>query len=291
MSGLRLGYLGFNVSDRDAWRRYAINTLGLMAGDATQDTDFYRMDSRAWRIATHEGQQDDIAYAGFEASSEKALSEVKERLRALGVEVISESAALARKRGVLGLLSCHDPAGVRVEIYYGATERYEAQFVSSAGVSKFVTEEQGLGHIVLCVDDLSAAIAFYTDGLGLGLADIIDWKLPQGDVALHFFNCNRRHHTLAIAPLASPKRLHHFMVEVGSLDDVGRTIDRMQNDTAIVITFGRHTNDHMYSFYGATPSGFAVECGWGPRCVDSDWSMVRYDSISMWGHKFVPPTT
>lgn len=291
MSVHRLGYLGFNVSDRDAWRNYATGTLGLMAADATQDADFYRIDSRAWRIAVHAGAEDDIAYAGFEVPNEKSLGDVKERLRSIGVEVVSEPDILAKKRRVLGLLSCKDPSGVRVEIYYGATEQYEKQFVSPAGVSKFVTEEQGLGHFVLCVTDLNAAMQFYTQGLGLELSDIIDWKLPQQDVKLHFFHCNRRHHTIAIAPLASPKHLHHFMLEMGSLDDVGRALDRMQSNSAIAITFGRHTNDHMYSFYGATPSGFAVECGWGPRDVNSDWSMVRYDSISMWGHKFVPPTT
>ena len=106
---------------------------------------------------------------------------------------------------------------------------------------------------------------------------------------LHFFNCNRRHHTLALLPAPSPKRLHHFMVESASLDDVGRAIDRMERDSRILITFGRHTNDHMYSFYGITPSGFAVEFGCTPRDVDRSWSVVRYDSISMWGHKFIPP--
>lgn len=47
------------------------------------------------------------------------------------------------------------------------------------------------------------------------------------------------------------------------------------------------TNDHMLSFYGATPSGFAVEYGWGARQVEPGWSVVRYDKISIWGHKFV----
>ena len=35
------------------------------------------------------------------------------------------------------------------------------------------------------------------------------------------------------------------------------------------MTLGRHTNDHVTSFYSRSPSGFMVEYGWGGRCVDA----------------------
>jgi hypothetical protein len=63
------------------------------------------------------------------------------------------------------------------------------------------------------------------------------------------------------------KALHHFMVEVGSLDDVGQGYDLAQIDESrIAFTLGRRTNDDMTSFCVNTPSGFFIEYGRGrPR--------------------------
>jgi hypothetical protein len=42
----------------------------------------------------------------------------------------------------------------------------------------------------------------------------------------------------------------------------------------------------MISFYGATPSGFLVEFGWGGVKVDqSNWQVRSYDKFSEWGHR------
>lgn len=286
----RLGYLGFNVTDLSAWRSYATDTLGLMEASATPDKVLFRGDSRTWRIAVHQSDSDDIAYAGFEVANEVALNDAIAHLRSAGIKVTVDTEDLAKDRGVMGLAYCFDPSGVQIEIYYGASELFEKAFVSPAGVSGFEIGDQGLGHYVLSVADLDESLDFYVNGLGFELSDVIDWNLrPDVTVQVQFFHCNRRHHTLALVNMPASKKLHHFMLQVSALDDVGRAYDRVDAANAVVMTFGRHTNDHMYSFYGATPSGFAVEYGWGAREVDSDWSVVRYDKISMWGHKFVQP--
>jgi biphenyl-2,3-diol 1,2-dioxygenase/3-methylcatechol 2,3-dioxygenase len=290
MSIQRLGYLGFESSNLDAWRRFAAEKIGIMECAVSSDQVRFRVDSRAWRIAVHSGETDDLAYAGYEVDSEEALAAVKKRLDAHGIAVVDEDQTVAQSRGVLGLISCKDPWDNRIEIYYGATEVFERPFCSPSGVSGFITEEQGLGHYVLNVPDVDAAIQFYIKALGFHLSDIIDWQIAEGmTVQAYFLHCNTRHHTLAFGKLPLEKRIHHFMLETGTLDDVGLAYDRFEADHAIVSTLGRHSNDHMLSFYGATPSGFAVEYGWGARKVEQDWSVVRYDSISVWGHKFVAP--
>jgi biphenyl-2,3-diol 1,2-dioxygenase len=110
---------------------------------------------------------------------------------------------------------------------------------------------------------------------------------PDVTVPAYFLHCNERHHTLAIAAFPLPKRIHHFMLEVSSLNDVGFAFDRVDADGLITSTLGCHTNDHMVSFYAATPSGVEVEYGWGARTVDRSWVVARHDSPSMWGHKSV----
>lgn len=262
--------------------------LGAMEAAGNEHSARFRTDSRNWRLSVEKGPSDDIAFAGFEVDSEEALFAISKRLESHGVKVTAESNELAADRGVLGLISCQDPMDARVEIFFGATELFEKPFVSPTGVGSFLTGDQGLGHYVMAVPDIDAAMEFYVHGLGMHLSDIIDWHLREGLTAkLHFLHCNGRHHTLAIVALPETKRIHHFMLETESMDDVGFAYDKFDADQSVVMTLGRHTNDHMLSFYGATPSGFAVEYGWGARQVEPGWSVVRYDRISMWGHKFV----
>ena len=80
--------------------------------------------------------------------------------------------------------------------------------------------------------------------------------------------------------------IHHLMVELYMLDDVGQAYDlASREDGRIAATLGRHTNDFMTSFYSRTPSGFLVEYGWGGRSIDPDsWKAVEMtDGPSLWG--------
>ncbi len=292
MSVRSLGYMGFAVQDMAAWRSFMTSRLGLQeAGEAGGEMR-YRMDSRAWRIAVEPGDADDLAYAGYEVADAAEMVQMAERLQRAGVKVQTGDEALARRRGVLGLISFTDPFGLPLEIYYGPSEVFDQPFSSPAGVSGFRTGEQGLGHFVRCVPDPQKALAFYTEALGFRLSDVIDIKAgPQMVVPAYFLHCNGRHHTIALAPFPLPRRIHHFMIEANNLDDVGLAYDRIAADDRITMTFGRHSNDHMVSFYAVTPSGFDVEFGWGARSVEADWTVVRHDAISVWGHKPVRQST
>ena len=78
-----------------------------------------------------------------------------------------------------------------------------------------------------------------------------------------------------------------LVLQMKSLDDVGATYYLCQDQgIPIARSLGRHTNDHMVSFYLQTPSGFDVEYGWGARVVDdSTWQVQFHTSGSMWGHR------
>lgn len=284
-----LGYLGFEVSDLPAWRKFATDFLGLMnVADSTDELKL-RLDSRDFRIAVQKGPADDLAFAGFEVANAKAMGAVLASLKAIDVNATLDP-ALAKKRGVTGLATCVDPSGLVVEIYHGVAEAFDAPMVSPAGVQGFVTGEQGLGHIVLYAADIQKTLQFYMQGLEFALSDHIDMKLgPEMTIELTFLHCNSRHHTLAIAPLPVPKRMNHFMLQVENLEDVGFAYDRAEKlGFKIASTLGRHTNDHMLSFYTHTPSGFEVEFGWGARSIGPGWITARHKSGSTWGHKRLP---
>jgi catechol 2,3-dioxygenase-like lactoylglutathione lyase family enzyme len=115
----------------------------------------------------------------------------------------------------------------------------------------------GMGHVVLHVEDVEPQLAFYRDLLGFKVSDfgLTPYKL-------YFFYVNGRHHSFAMVG-SGRRSIHHFMVEVGCLDDVGQGYDLAQLDEGLVgYTLGRHTDDHMTSFYINTPSRFFIEYGW-----------------------------
>lgn len=290
MHNISLGYIGLSVSDLKAWKTYAEDFLGVMeAGNSPAGVPRLRTDDYAWRIALEPGEKEDIAYVGFEVAGPDEFAEVKAKLASAGIEAEAASAALLAERGVVALFRCNDPDGLPVEIFYGPTLVTHQPFVSPRGV-QFVTGEQGLGHIVLTTTDLAATRRFYLELLGFRQSDTIRMQIaPQFALDLEFYFGNPRHHTIAIAPVPAPmpKRMHHMMLQVATLDQVGHALDRAETASVrLTQTLGRHSNDKMVSFYAATPSGFEVEYGFGAIEVDDQtWRFARHDKISSWGHK------
>ncbi|NIS34479.1 MAG: hypothetical protein GWO04_33045 [Actinobacteria bacterium] len=134
---------------------------------------------------------------------------------------------------------------------------------------------------------MEASLRFYRDGLGLRPSDFIDLDMGDGTpTSVAFLHAGPRHHSLALVPISAPRRLHHFMLEVRSPDDVGSTYDVCRDrGVPIAMELGKHTNDGMFSFYMESPSGFQVELGSGGVLVDdATWQVRRYDSASVWGH-------
>jgi catechol 2,3-dioxygenase-like lactoylglutathione lyase family enzyme len=139
-----------------------------------------------------------------------------------------------------------------------------------------------MGHAVLNVVDVEPLLPFYRDLLGFGVSDY-----GHTPYKLYFFHLNARHHSFAMVG-SGRAGLHHFMVELCSLDDVGQGLDlaTLEPDR-LAYTLGRHTNDHVTSFYAHSPSGFFVEYGWNGLLIDpATWQPHEtFDGPSLWGHE------
>ena len=287
----QLGYLGLGVSDLNAWEDYATQVLGLeVSAGADDGALFLRMDEYHHRFVVHPHGNDDVAYIGWEVADAHALEAIAAQLQAAGAPVMHGTANQARARRVADLIIVQDPNGIALEIFYGPLVQYDTPFAPPRAITGFVTGEQGLGHIVLAVDDLESSLHFYRDVLGMRISDFIVREMQPGALQrMAFFHCNPRHHSLAFLAVQRPKRLLHFMLQTQSLNDVGATYDLCQ-DQGVPLTrgLGRHTNDHMVSFYMQTPSGFEVEYGWGARVVDdATWRVQQHTQGSIWGHRSV----
>ena len=292
MSGIsRLGYLGFEVSDLEAWERFAVEGLGLVVADRHADGSLaLRMDEQAQRIVLHPGARDDLAYAGFEVADEATLRELVQKLFAAGLAVDEGKPDTAAARRVEHLFQLEDPNGVPIELFCGPA-RSEHPFRSEHVPSGFITGDEGIGHILVVAQDVDATERFDRELLGMRLSDRIEAELAPG-VAVHatFLHSNPRHHTVAFGALPLPGRIHHFMLEVSAMEDVGLAYDRCRDaGFSIANELGQHPNDRMFSFYAKTPSGFDVEIGCDGRKVDdATWEVQSYDRLSTWGHR--PPT-
>jgi 2,3-dihydroxybiphenyl 1,2-dioxygenase len=278
---IALGYIGIRSSRLDDWSSYATRLLGMQPVDRAGAVRTFRMDNRKQRLVVTRDEGDGLGFLGWEVADGAALDAMAARLDAHGVKVQHATRALAEERSVTDLIVFNDPAGNRLEVFHGS-EVASDPFRPGRPISGFRTGPLGMGHAVLNVEDTEPLLLFYCDLLGFGVSD---YALKP--YKLYFFHINGRHHSFAM--VGSGKRgLHHFMVELCSLDDVGQGYDLAQLENGrVAYTLGRHTNDYITSFYSHSPSGFFVEYGWGGRVIDPDtWQAHEtHDGPSLWGHE------
>jgi 2,3-dihydroxybiphenyl 1,2-dioxygenase len=278
-----LGYAGFGSAALEDWRQFGTGLVGLQAIERSPSLLAFRMDDRKQRIVIDRALPEGSRFFGWEVADAAALNALAVRLEQAEVEVTAEPQTLADARRVQALISFTDPAGNRLEAFFGA-ETDDAPFRPGRSISGFRTGPLGLGHAVLTVENIDAVMPFYVDLLGFGLSDYM-----QKPFRAYFFHINARHHSLALIETGR-NGMHHLMVELFSLDDVGQSYDvALTQHDRVSVTLGRHTNDLMTSFYAKTPSSFMVECGWGGREIDpSTWHPVELqDGPSLWGHERV----
>jgi 2,3-dihydroxybiphenyl 1,2-dioxygenase len=282
-----LGYVGFGSSALDDWRQFGTGLVGLQAVERSPSLLAFRMDDRKQRIVVDRSLPEGERFFGWELADAAALDALAATLEAAAVGVTSEPTTLADNRRVKRLISFRDPAGNRLEAFYGA-EIDDTPFQPGRSISGFRTGPLGLGHAVLTVENIDTVMRFYVDVLGFGLSDYM-----QKPFRAYFFHVNARHHSLALIETGH-NGVHHLMVELFSLDDVGQCYDiALSQKDRVNVTLGRHTNDFMTSFYARTPSSFMVECGWGGREIEpKTWQPVEmHDGPSLWGHErvWLPP--
>jgi 2,3-dihydroxybiphenyl 1,2-dioxygenase len=292
---IELAYLQVEVADPTALGSFLTDVVGLAPGTPTADGDAtWSNDDAAQRLVVSRGSRDDLVALGVEATDDAAFDATVARLTAAGFAPTEADADLHRARRVERLVTVAAPWGSTVEVALGL-ERTPAPAPTPLVPGGFLTAGQGFGHAVVATTAFDEAVRFATDGLGMVRSDWLETEVAEGIVLeVRFFHCNARHHSLALAraPFDLPQVLHHVMVETNERDDVGRAYDRaVAAGLPLPNGLGRHDNDHMFSFYVASPAGFQVEVGHGARQITEPWTDDRrYDRISAWGHHPVAPS-
>ena len=288
-----MGYIRVASTDLDQWKTFAGKVLGLAEGRGPDPEHlYYRIDQVSARLVVFGSDVDRLEATGWELADHQAVQDAREHLSKAGVEWVDGTADELAERRVQELVRFADPWGNVFELFHGIT--YESRPVVTPYAAKFVTGDQGMGHIVVPVEDDVEALRFYTEVLGFRLRDSMSMpgefvgKQPGSKVWLRFLGVNPRHHSLAFLPMPNPSRCVHVMLEVDALDDVGRALERVRKHKApLSATLGRHMNDEMVSFYVRSPGGFDVEFGCeGLQVDDERWVARESTAVSYWGHDF-----
>jgi len=121
-----------------------------------------------------------------------------------------------------------------------------------------------IGHVVIQVRDLERSMKFYTEVLNFRVSD----RSPEGAV---FLTSLGEHHTVGLFPSAgegaatSQKgdvRLHHFAMEVESLDALFEARDYLKERGVPIVFEGRHRMGGHTSIEFLDPDGFQLELYW-----------------------------
>ena len=294
MSVSAVGYLRIASTDTAAWMAFGTGVLGLMDAQRADAAGarFLRMDDHPFRFMIESGTADKLIAVGLEFPSAASWQAALDALTGARHTVTAGSAAEAQRRCVTAFATVQDPAGNTLELYWGRKLDY-VPLTSPTGVSGFVTTYQqtgdmGFGHCVLPAPDLDTTTAFYTQFLGTGLTDTLYPPGMEG-MKINFMHANNpRQHSVALFNGPHPLGVVHIMVEVPTLDEVGKAMKRAQAAGAhFLATLGRHVNDNMCSIYILAPGGIAVEYGYDGVLIDWE-NYVPTVSVEgdLWGHEY-----
>src|SRR5262249_57002880 len=120
MGSEALGYIGVRARDLDDWASYGTNFLGLQRIDKSRSALAFRMDDRKQRLVVDADGGQGIGFFGWEVADAPALDALASKLQAAGTRIARGSRALAGERHVTDLIVFNDPAGNRLEAFYGA---------------------------------------------------------------------------------------------------------------------------------------------------------------------------
>jgi extradiol dioxygenase len=279
-----LAYIGFESPAFAEWATLGPEIFGLELVHEGPEAVLLRNDDVVHNIAVHQGPADRVAYLGWATPSLAAWEQAVDDATDAGLAPAIGSENELSARGVMSLARFTDPFGFTHEIVCGHI-REPGSFRPGRPMSGFVAGDEGVGHAVVIVplEKHSDAVRFYIDTMGMRHSD----RIPMGPMTVDFLHVGPRHHSFALGGAPGMRGFHHLMLQVNSLNDVGRAYDLCRlRGLQFSMTLGVHTNDEMFSFYVRTPSGFEIEYGWGARRItdESSWRVGRYAAGSIWGH-------
>ena len=136
-----------------------------------------------------------------------------------------------------------------------------------------------IGHVALFVSDVERSVRFYVDVLGFRISDLYQEDMMPGGAA--FIRLNTDHHGIALFKATEDRPagagLHHMAFEVGSLDEVFRVRDHLEQHKVPIHFQGRRRAGVQIAVEFKDPDGHNLEVYWGIDQIGSE-GIVRPES-------------
>jgi len=216
--------------------------------------------ARPSQLRVAEGPYRHVSELRLGCTDEADLAAIGARLDGLGVAwTLSD-----------GVLRCHDPlADHDVVVVVGRAEplapppvrqvngpgrRERVNRRSTAAVRAEPAPPRRVGHVVFGSTDVAATVAFYRDGLGFLVSDVIDQGIGC------FLRCSTDHHNLLVMPAPVPC-MNHYAVEMDDVDAIGLAGMGVlaERPDASVYGIGRHVLGANLFWYLLDPAGGMFE--------------------------------
>jgi catechol-2,3-dioxygenase len=236
-----LGHLAIRVRDIDAAVRDAVEVMGMREVQRDGDGVYLRVGAEHHSLQYIAAEEDGLDHLGFLAAGPEGLAEVRSRVAAEGLPIVSEGPL---DDGVADGFAFTGPDGMTFEVYTGMEQGQLPYWPSGVRPAR-------LGHVTLHPTDPPATAAFLQRVLGFRVSDTVG---ADG----FFLRCNSEHH--AIGLFRGRGTLHHHAWEVQSLAELGRLADLLgQHRRRPLWGPIRHGVGENIAVYFLEPAGSVVE--------------------------------
>jgi catechol 2,3-dioxygenase-like lactoylglutathione lyase family enzyme len=202
----RIGHAALRVRDLDAALWTATEVMGLREVERDNGWVYLTHGAPHHSLQLRADDVDAVDHLGLEAAGAEALAEIRSRLSAAALPIISEGAL---DRGVRDGLAFEGPEGYIFDVYTSMSEDQPPYIPRGVRPRRF-------GHFNIYLTEPQPMIEM--------LQQVLDFRVSDYVGPGAFLRCNVDHHGIGIGK-AEPTRIHHCAWEVESIADLARLGD------------------------------------------------------------------
>ncbi|CAB4927419.1 unannotated protein [freshwater metagenome] len=270
-----VGHVALRVRDLDASVDVATTIMGLAERRRSGSSVFLTHGAPDHSLEYIAADEDALDHIGLEAPDAQALAEVRRRVDAAGLAVLSDAPL---DPGAGDGFAFVGPEGFVFEVYRDMPHVPLDHRPTGVRPNRF-------GHVNITVTDL--------DGMLDVLTGVLDFRISDRVTMGAWLRCNVDHHGIAVAR-GERAVLHHHAWEVQSTVEVGLLADRIDESGRSVL-WGpvRHGCGRNIATYFQDPSGAVVEYYSDMERFYSDedqpvrsWDEADHKWFSLWSPDF-----
>lgn len=265
-----IGHLSVQTSNLAASVDHAVAVMGLHVTDRNAGRALLTSDTAHHRLELTDAEVNAVDHIGLVATGADALDEIRDRVRARGLPVVTDGPADDHVQDAISFVG---PEGFVFEVYVNMTTVPAPRHAMGVRGAR-------LGHVTFHSRDTDAFAEFLMEMFDFRLSDTI-----AGEGC--FLRCNSEHHGIGL--LTGPSKLHHHAWPVQTIAELGRLGDLL-DDRRERLLWGpvRHGAGNNIAAYFKDPAGAVVEYYTDMEHIFDDGFVPRTWTDDRWFTRWAP---